>query len=305
MSHVHRRGYRGAALIVVLWLVASLALVVLAAARSTRVHVEQASLQIERLRAQAVLDGIIALTAQRMLAEPDFGQQYQRYRVEEADVQVAVEITPGRGLVDVTVAQDELLTALLRDVGGASPAQAQVLTARIRDWLDLDDQPGGVGGAEAPQYRAAAWPTLPRNGGMEDPSELLSVLGMPPQLYEKIRPFLGIDGRQRIDLTAAPPALIDRLTGRPGLGAYLHGLPPERREAEMAAYTASNLFEAQARDRAGTVRLRARVAIASGRWWEREVWIDRAARPDTLTPWTTLMVEPVRRSVPPGQDDAP
>jgi len=302
MSPRHRRG---AALIVVLWLVAGLSLLVLAGARSTREHTRLAALHIERLRAQAILDGAIGLLAQRLLRAPDAGQTYQTYRLDMDDMPVWLEVTPSKGLVDPNVASLDVLQALLENVAQLPSAQAMSMAARIRDWVDVDDQPGGVGGAEAPQYRAAGWPSLPRNSGMSEPSEVLAVLGVTPQLYEKIQPFLGVNGQQRIDIGAAPPALIDQLTGRPGLGQWLHSLSPESRDAEVAVYTATALFEFQPKTSDRTIRLRARVAIADDRWWEREVWIDRAERPDTLTPWTTMMVEPTRRSAEPGQDTNP
>ena len=179
------------------------------------------------------------------------------------------------------------------------------LASRIRDWIDPDDQPGGVGGAEAAQYRANGWPSLPRNGRVEDGTDLMAVMGVSPSLYERMQPFLGLNGGARVDIGAAPPALIDLLTGRPGLGAQLHALPPERRDAEFAGYTASAVFEHRPGVADRAVRLIAHVVGPEGRRWQRRVWIDRAERPDTLTPWTTLVVEPTRRSGGPGQDMNP
>lgn len=296
---------RGAALILVLWLVAGLALVVAASARSVSGHVRLAAVELERLRAEAVLDGAIALMAQHLRRAPDGGAAYRVYRLTLGSDVVDIEVTPAKGLVDVAVASDEVLQALLRDVGGLSAGEAVVIASRIRDWIDPDDQPSGIGGAEAAQYRAAGWPSLPRNAAMEDDAELLGVMGVTSDLYEKIRPFLGVNGGQRIDIAAAPPGLIDRLTGKPGLGARLHALPAERREAEFAAYTASPLFEHRPGVADPAVRLRAQWMGSQGHRWQRQVWIDRAERPDTLTPWTTLWVEPTRRTRGSEQDINP
>ncbi|TSE28763.1 hypothetical protein Tther_01889 [Tepidimonas thermarum] len=120
-------------------------------------------------------------------------------------------------------------------------------------------------------------------------------MGMTPQLYEKIAPFLGINGGQRIDLGAAPPALISQMTGKPGLGERLHALPADRREAEYAAYTATPIFEYRPAVADRAVRLTARLVDHQGRPWQRMVWIDRSERPDTLTPWTTMLIEPTTR----------
>lgn len=296
---------RGAALMVVLWLVAGLALVVAASTRSVSGHVRLAAVELERLRAEAVLDGALAIVAQRLRQAPDGGSAYRVYRLTLGSDVVDIEVTPAKGLVDVAVASDEVLLALLRDVGGLSAGEAVAIASRIRDWIDPDDQPGGIGGAEAAQYRAAGWPSLPRNAAMEDDAELLGVMGVTPDLYEKIRPFLGVNGGQRIDIAAAPPALIDRLTGKPGLGARLRAMPAERHIAEYAAYTASPLFEHRPGAADPAVRLRAQWTGSQGRRWQRLMWMDRAERPDTLTPWTTLWVEPTRRTRDSEQDINP
>lgn len=287
--------YQGAALITVLWLSAALALMVGASARSVSAYLRLASVELERVRAEAVLDGAIALVAQHLRAAPDGGTRYRRYRLRLGALDVEVEATPAKGLVDVNVASDELLQALLRGAGGLDHGSAAVQLARIRDWIDPDDQPSGVGGAEAAQYRAAGWPSLPRNARIEDGTDLLAVLGFNFQLYDKIKLFLGVNGNQRVDIGAAPPALIDALTGQAGLGARLYALPPQQRDAELANYTGAGVFDYRPKDADGTVRLVASLPGANGQRWQREVWIDRSERPDTLTPWTTLHIEPTRR----------
>ena len=297
---------QGAALILVLWLVAGLALVVAASARAVGGHVRLAAVEIERLRAEAVLDGAIALVAQHLRYAPDGGTAYRVYRLTLGADVVEVEVTPAKGLVDVAVASDELLETLLRNAAGLTPGESRVLASRIRDWIDTDDQPSGVGGAEASQYREVGWPVLPRNAGrLEDRSDLLGVLGMTPGTYEKIRPYLGTVGQRRVDLMAAPPALIDLLAGQTGLGTQLHALPPEQRAAAFAPYLAGELFQHEPSVQIGPVRLLAKWWGERGQSWQREVWIDRSERPDTLTPWTTLEVEPTRRLGGAGQDKNP
>ncbi|MEW6694981.1 MAG: hypothetical protein AB1371_08555 [Pseudomonadota bacterium] len=288
---------RGAALILVLWLVAGLALVVAASARSVSGHVRLAAVELERLQAEAVLDGAIALMAQHLRRAPDGGSAYRVYRLTLGADVVDIEVTPAKGLVDVAVASDRLLETLLHNAGGVSPGEAKILASRIRDWIDTDDRPDGVGGAETAQYRAAGWPVLPRNEGrLEDFSDLMGVLGMSPQVYEKIRNYLGFMGQERIDLATAPPALVDVLTGQPGLGHRLASTPLELKEAAYAPYLATELFRYQPSQQVGPLRLVARWHGVHGQRWEREVWVDRAERPDTLTPWTTLWVEPTRRT---------
>lgn len=292
---VPQHSNRGAALIVVLWLVAALSLVVLAGAQGVRQQTQRTALDLERLRAESVLDAALQLVAQRLLADKAKGGHYRIQRLNLGQNDVRVEITPSAGLVDVNIASDALLQALFQRAGRLSPGEAAILASRVKDYIDPDDTPSGVGGAEAAQYRAAGWPSMPRNAALEDLSDLKSVLGMTSDLYEIIAPHLGINGQQHIEIDSAPPALIDALTGQQGLGARIHQSPPEMRAGELLAGAAAEFFTPSRSSGGQVMRLRAFVQAESDRWWQREVWIDLGQRPDTLTPWTTLSVEPTRR----------
>ncbi|RYF51197.1 MAG: hypothetical protein EOO27_30400, partial [Comamonadaceae bacterium] len=285
-ANLHKRPLNGAALIMVLWLVAALSLVVVAGAKGVRQQAQRATLDIERLRAESVLDAAIQLVAQKSLADKGQGAEYRIQRLGLGQSDVWVESTPSGGLVDVNVASDALLQALFQRAGGLSQGEAAILTSRVRDYIDPDDSPGGVGGAEAAQYRAAGWPTLPRNGALDDTSELKSVLGVTSGLYEIIAPHLGINGQQRIEIDSAPPALIDALTGQQGLGMRIHNSPPETRAGVLLAGAAAEFFTPARSSGAQTMRLRAFARADSDRWWVREVWVDLSERPDALTPWT-------------------
>ena len=289
------RQITGAALILVLWLVAALSLVVLAGAQGVRQQAQRATLDLERLRTESVLDAAIQVVAQRLLVDKGQGSQYRILRLALGSSDVWVEITPSGVLVDVNVASDALLQALFQRAGGLSSGEAAILSSRVRDYIDPDDAPSGVGGAEAAQYRAAGWPTLPRNAAVEDFSELKFVLGMTTGLYEIIAPHLGINGQQRIEIDSAPPALIDALTGQQGLGARIHNSPPEMRAGVLLSGAAAEFFTPTRSSGAQTMRLRAFARAEGERWWLREVWVDLGERPDALTPWTTLSIEPTRR----------
>ena len=299
------RNARGAALIMVLWLVAALALVVRAGAQGVRQQIQRTALDLERLRAESVLDAAIQLTAQRLLLDRGKDSQYQIKRLSLGQTDTWVEITPSGGLVDVNVASEALLQALFQRAGGLSPGEAAILVSRVRDYIDPDDTPGGVGGAEAAQYRAAGWPSMPRNAALEDLSDLKSVLGMTAGLYEIIAPHLGTNGQQRIEIDSAPPALIDALTGQQGLGARIHKSPPEMRAGVLLSGAAAEFFTPARSSGGQTVRLRAFAQAEGDRWWQREVWIDLSERPDALTPWTTRSVEPTRRFTKPEQEFKP
>ena len=299
------KGNKGTALILVLWLVAALSLVVLASAHGIRQQTRHVGLSLERLRSESILDAALQLAAQRLLAEKGTPARYRRQRMTLGPNEVWLEITPANGLIDVNVASDALLQALFQKVGRLAPGEAAILVSRVRDYLDPDDIPGGVGGAEAAQYRAAGWPSLPRNSSLDDLSELKSVLGMTPALYEIIAPYLGINGQQRIAIGSAPAALIDALAGEPGLGARIHSSPPETQAGMLLSGAASEFFMSAAAGGGQAVRVRAFMQAEGERWWQRDAWIDLSERPDGLTPWTTLSLEPTRRVNKPEQEFNP
>lgn len=299
-----RKHHAGTALVLVLWLVAALSLVVLAGAHGVRQQTQRVAVDLDRLRAEAVLDAALQLGVQRLMADRGSAGQFRVFRMQLGQNAVSVEILPSGGLVDVNVASDALLGALLQKVGGLAPGEAAILVSRIRDFIDPDDTPGGVGGAEAPQYRAAGRQIMPRNAALEDLSELRAVLGMTPELYEIISPYLGINGQQRIDIGSAPPALIDALSGQPGLGARVHSSPPEMRTGALLSGAAAEFFTS-ARASGGAVKVRAFMKTDGERWWQREAWVDLSERPDSLTPWTTLSLEPTRRANKPEQEFNP
>jgi general secretion pathway protein K len=106
---------------------------------------------------------------------------------------------------------------------------------------------------------------------------------------------LGLNGQQRIEADAAPPELIDGLTGQEGFGAQLHAAAPEQRSALMMSQPASRFFSGGSGSSDREVRLRVFTGSKNGQWWLREAWVALSSRPDTLTPWTTLLLEPTRR----------
>lgn len=295
----------GAALVLVLWLVAALSLTVLAGANGMRQQTQHAGLALERLRAEAVLDGALQLVAQRLMAERDQPSRYRQEVLALEGQEIWLEVTPAAGLVDVNVASDGLLQALLQRAGGLPAGDAAIMASRIRDYLDPDDTPTGAGGAEAPQYRAVGWPTVPRNSALEDVSELRSVLGMTPELYDIIAPYLSVNGQQRLEVDATPRALIDILTGQKGLGAQVHQSPPELRAGPLLAGAAADFFSAAKGSGGKEVRILAYIKGGDERWWLREAWIDPRERPDTLAPWTLLTLEPTRRINKPEQEWSP
>lgn len=100
-----------------------------------------------------------------------------------------------------------LMTALRIDDGDADRA-----AQRIMDWRDIDDFRRGRG-AEREEYVRADAPVLPANGAFRSVGELRFVLGVTPDLFERVAPHLTVMGSGRINLAAAPPEVVAALPG--------------------------------------------------------------------------------------------
>jgi len=90
---------------------------------------------------------------------------------------------------------------------------ADQLAQSIMDWRDEDIMHRSRG-AEREQYIAEDRMILPRDGPMQELSELLHVMHMTPEIYDSIAPFLMLEGNNaRINVNTAPAAVLATLPG--------------------------------------------------------------------------------------------
>jgi general secretion pathway protein K len=188
----------GAALVLVMWLIALLTALVGAFAMTAR---------IEHMQGRVVSRGVVAEQAARAgleyavtrIVSADPEQRWlpdgRPYDWEFAGSQVRIRIVDETAKVDLNVADATLLDALLRAVG-AEPDVAAMLSGAIVDWRDGDTLTQASGGAEDGQYAAAGLPYGAKDGPFESLGELLQVLGMTPALYSALEPHVTIHGRQ-------------------------------------------------------------------------------------------------------------
>ena len=208
------RAQRGAALVLVMWLVALLTALVGAYAATAR---------IEYMQGRGLHRGVVAEAAARAGLEyamvrlqsqdPDVAWipdgRPQRWRYGGADVEV--RIVDESGKVDLNSADPMLLAALLRVVG-AEDGQAQALAGAIVDWRDADQYTQPMGGAEDPQYAEAGRPYGAKDAPFETVAELEQVLGMDRRLFEAAAPNLTVfNGLPQPDRRFAPGAVLEAM----------------------------------------------------------------------------------------------
>ncbi|MFC0676917.1 general secretion pathway protein GspK [Lysobacter korlensis] len=191
---------RGAALLLVLWLIALLTALVGGFALIART---------EHLQGQALVRGVVGSTAARAgleyaltrLAQADVRRQWRpdgrpyEWRFGIADLEITIIDEDGK--VDLNQGDIGLLSALLVATG-VEQAQAGRLAAAIADWRDPDLLTQPAGGAEDPDYSGAGLPYGAKDAEFESIAELEQVLGMTPEIYAALAPHITIySGRSR------------------------------------------------------------------------------------------------------------
>ena len=205
-------GMRGAALLLVLWLVALLTALVGAYALTARIEALQGRVGSRGAMAQEIaragMEYALVRVADRNPEthwQPN-GRAYA-WRFDGHDVQV--RIIDETGKVDLNQADVPLLSRLMQALG-EPPDASDALAAAIVDWRDADDLGQPVGGAEDGDYAAAGRPYGAKDAPFETVAEVEQVLGMTPDLYARLEPFLTLySGRGQPDATYAQgPVLV-------------------------------------------------------------------------------------------------
>lgn len=190
------RAMRGAALLLVLWLIVLLTALVGGFALVART---------EQLQGRTLVRGLVAAGAARAgleyaltrVALDDPRRQWRPdgrpYPWRFGDAEVEVTIVDETGKVDLNHADAGLLAALLVATG-VEQAQAGRLAAAIVDWRDPDPLTQPAGGGEDPDYASAGLPYGAKDAEFESIAELEQVLGMTPELYARLEPHVTVYG---------------------------------------------------------------------------------------------------------------
>jgi general secretion pathway protein K len=202
----------GAALMLVLWLVALLTALIGAFALTARVESLQGRVTRDVARAQQVARAGIEYALLRVADSqpqtrwlPD-GRRYQwRYGGSEVQVRIVDE----SGKVDLNQADAQLLS-LLMQAQAVPRAQSETLAAAILDWRDADSLGQPVASAEDADYAAAGLPYGAKDAPFDTIAELGQVLGMTPEITAVLLPYLTLySGRAMPDASYAPaPVLV-------------------------------------------------------------------------------------------------
>jgi general secretion pathway protein K len=291
-----RTNQRGVALVLVMWVAVLLTVIAGSFIVERRTEMLVVSNSVSMARAEAIADAGV----QRAVFEiyrndnsPDaWKRDGTRYSMTFENTPVTVEIRDESAKIDINTAYEPLLRGLLVSSGLPDDEASRVLDA-ILDWRDPDElkRPNG---AEAPDYKAAGLLYKPANGPFQAIEELQLVLGMRPEIYRRVAPFITVYSRA--------PGVNTQLASREVL-LSLPGATTEavdeylaRREAARAAGQPLPVFPTQLPGPAGftmVASIRAQTQLEDGTAFVREaVAILRPAprRPVTFLAWRQLAV---------------
>ncbi|TWG89460.1 general secretion pathway protein K [Luteimonas sp. J16] len=193
MSRLRAHG-RGAALVLVLWLVALMAALIGAFAMTAQTeYLQGRTLDASLVAGQAARAGLdYAVTR---VSHPEPRRQWlpdgRRYAWRFGGADVEVRIVDESGKLDLNAAEPASLSALMQ-VLGVERGRADALAAAIVDWRDGDDLTQPQGGAEDPQYAAAGLAWGAKDAPFETVAEVEQVLGMTPGLFAALAPHLTV-----------------------------------------------------------------------------------------------------------------
>jgi len=216
MMCAHRCHQHGAALILVMWVIALMGVLLGSFSLIART---------ENLQSRRLFDATTARYAaeaglERAVFELRNNDPSKRwigdgrpYEFDFDTAHVRVELTDESGKIDMNSADDQTLQALFVSIG-IDPEHAIELSDAIQDFRDPDDIPRPHG-AEADAYKATGLSYGPRNQPFSTVSEVQQVLGMNYELYTKIEPAITIySGTPRPNPAYAP---LEALLVLPGM----------------------------------------------------------------------------------------
>ncbi|MGY0557980.1 general secretion pathway protein GspK [Lysobacter sp. A421] len=187
---------RGAALLLVLWLIVLLTALVGAFAMVARVEHMQGRVLVRGLAADGAARAGVEYAISRLQATDPRLQWVpdgRLYPWSYAGAQVEIRIVDESGKVDLNLAGAPSLAGLLQELG-SDRVEASRLAAAIIDWRDPGSLTQVAGGAEDQDYASAGRGYGAKDAPFESITELEQVLGFTPALYAGLSPHVTVHG---------------------------------------------------------------------------------------------------------------
>jgi general secretion pathway protein K len=204
---------RGIALLVVIWVLALLAVLIIGFSGDARTELLVARNHYESANARGIADAGVSLAIFGILDPAPEAQWPADGRLREvsyADGTIRIRIQDEGGKIDLNAAAPELLAGLLSSAGGLSPGDAGGLAQAIDQYRQAQQQ------ADAPTARRGTLRTMVRRqaNAFRVIEDLRLVAGVTREIYDRIAPFVTVySGVGDIDPLTAPPEVLRSLPG--------------------------------------------------------------------------------------------
>lgn len=198
---------QGVALVLVLWVVTLLTVIAGSFIYGARSSALVAGNQVSLAKARALADAGIHRGLYELVKPVTDAERWKadgRIRLFSLDnVEIRLVMRDESAKIDLNTADDVLLKGLLRSVGLDEDGANQVLEA-ILDWRDADELTRPQG-AERDRYESMGLRSIPTNAPFQNLDELQRVIGVTPDLYQKLVNLLTVFSKSTgINSTLAP-----------------------------------------------------------------------------------------------------
>ena len=260
---------RGAALLLVLWLIALLTALVGAFALTARIESLQGKVLSSGVETQELARAGIEYALVRV-ADTEPGMRWvpdgRPYRWNFAGAELEIRILDESGKVELNQADAVLLAALMQAVG-TERGKAEQVAAAIIDWRDSDPLTQVNGGAEDPEYASAGLSYGAKDAMFESVAEVQQVLGMTPELFATLQPYLTVHGGSHPPNATYAPGPVLTAMGLDAATLLAQRALPAGADAAQLVGTGSGTYSIESRARRADGRgaaLQATVRAGSG-----------------------------------------
>jgi general secretion pathway protein K len=273
----------GVALVMVLWILLLVTVSTGAYTLMARMDVLEAHTVLWSTRARMAAEAGMNL-AVLALRDPDEFTRWvpdgRPYEILFQDAILELKVTDERGKLDINGVTEPALQQLFLN-NDLDADQATYLAAAIKDWNDTDEleRPNG---AEEESYLASGLSVGPGNRSFVMVEEVLQVLGMSWELFQKIEPGLTVYSEAAAPDPAYAP--VEALLALPDMTLEdALNFVAERNSQDAAGGVGTALPNGQiamARGRGLTYSIQAKATLPNGVWDQVEATIRLGGNPD-------------------------
>jgi general secretion pathway protein K len=206
---IHGDPRRGVVLVTVLWLIALLSALAMAASTAFRGFAGVVAIDRDRVRAEALLTGGLEAAVRTIDILGDTPLDELETTVTLSTGSVRAHLSDEGGRIDIGKAPVEVLAALLHSIG-APAREADAIALAIAEWR----KPVDAGGPNrAPGSPAEPGKTTDVDLPFTDIRQLAHIPGMAPEWVTAIAPLTTVYGSETVNPLTAPAEVIAALPG--------------------------------------------------------------------------------------------